>query len=64
MNLISAELDKGIMLCDRVATEVLVQHHTCFLGVKRSISNTPGMLNTGEDVDETEPSCPVGGNVT
>ena len=54
MNLISAELDKGIMLCDRVATEVLVQRHTCFLGVKKSISNTPCMLNTGEDVDETE----------
>ena len=65
MNLISAELDKGIMLCNRAATEVLTQCHTSmvFLRVKKSISNTSNMFNTGEDVDETEPSCTVGGNV-
>ena len=53
------------MLCNRAATEVLTQCHTSmvFLGVKKSISNTSNMFNTGEDVDETEPSCTVGGNV-
>ena len=65
VNLISSKLDKGIMLCNRVATAVLIQCHTSmvFLGVKKSISNTSNTFNAGEDVDETEPSCTVGGTV-
>ena len=63
VTLMSSKLDKQIMLCNRVAIAVLIQSHTLmvFLGVKKSISNTSNTFNAGEDVDETEPSCTVGG---